>query len=205
MHSDEKLIMIGRVIPSAYYWILSILLFATSLYLVYQHNVLLHHPLLTYSDHTLTHSDHILNDTSSPKNQWFAIQLNQQPIRYFNRIQQIQPLKIMHCLQSITLGDLLKIQVITDSICHVKIEKMPVADRIALHIPLSLNHCTQEELTHIKGIGPSLAQRIIKGRPWKHVQDLIRLKGVGIKKLNKITPYLTLKSYPLIYNRFHTM
>jgi len=54
---------------------------------------------------------------------------------------------------------------------------------------LDLNTATERELQSIKGIGPVLAERIIAGRPYKTVDDLIKVKGIGPKKLEKIRPY----------------
>lgn len=36
------------------------------------------------------------------------------------------------------------------------------------------------------GIGPVLARRIIESRPYRSVDDLIRVKGIGAKKLEAI-------------------
>ena len=54
---------------------------------------------------------------------------------------------------------------------------------------LDLNTATEKELQTIKGIGSVLATRIIAGRPYKTVDDLIKVKGIGPKKLEKIRPY----------------
>jgi DNA uptake protein ComE-like DNA-binding protein len=42
----------------------------------------------------------------------------------------------------------------------------------------------------IKGVGPVLAERIIAGRPYKTVDDLLKVKGIGSKKLEKIRLYV---------------
>lgn len=55
---------------------------------------------------------------------------------------------------------------------------------------LNLNTATEEELQTIKGIGRVLAARIIAGRPYKTVDDLLKVKGIGAKKLEKIRPYV---------------
>jgi len=54
---------------------------------------------------------------------------------------------------------------------------------------LDLNTATERELQSIRGIGPVLAERIIAGRPYKTVDDLLKVKGIGPKKLEKIRPY----------------
>ena len=55
---------------------------------------------------------------------------------------------------------------------------------------LDLNTVSKEKLMFIKGIGPVLAERIIAGRPYKTVADLLKVKGIGSKRLEKIRPYV---------------
>jgi competence protein ComEA len=54
---------------------------------------------------------------------------------------------------------------------------------------LDLNTASKKELQSIKGIGPVLAERIIAGRPYRTVDDLLKVKGIGPKKLENIRPY----------------
>ena len=54
---------------------------------------------------------------------------------------------------------------------------------------LDLNKATQRDLESIPGIGPALASRIIAGRPYITLDDLISVKGIGKKKLEKIQSY----------------
>jgi len=54
---------------------------------------------------------------------------------------------------------------------------------------VDLNTATGKELQSIKRIGPILAERIIAGRTYKTVDDLIKVKRIGPKKLEKIRPY----------------
>ena len=54
---------------------------------------------------------------------------------------------------------------------------------------IDLNTATEKELQSIKGIGPVLAERIIAGRPYRTVDDLLKVKGISPKKLEKIRPY----------------
>ncbi|MDP2681331.1 MAG: helix-hairpin-helix domain-containing protein [Deltaproteobacteria bacterium] len=58
---------------------------------------------------------------------------------------------------------------------------------------LDLNTATEKELQSIKRIGPVLAARIIAGRPYKSVDDLQKVKGIGQKKLEKIRPYFVVR------------
>ena len=54
---------------------------------------------------------------------------------------------------------------------------------------LDLNTANEKELQSIKGIGTVLAERIIAGRPYRTVDDLLKVKGIGPKKLENIRPY----------------
>jgi len=55
---------------------------------------------------------------------------------------------------------------------------------------LDLNIAGKEKLMLIKGVGPVFAERIIAGRPYKTVDDLLKVKGFGSKRLEKIRPYV---------------
>jgi competence ComEA-like helix-hairpin-helix protein len=57
---------------------------------------------------------------------------------------------------------------------------------------LDLNTASKKELQSIKGIGPVLAERIIAGRPYRTVNDLLKVKGIGPKKLENIRPYFVI-------------
>ncbi|RKY36814.1 MAG: endonuclease [Candidatus Omnitrophota bacterium] len=58
---------------------------------------------------------------------------------------------------------------------------------------IDLNSAAPKELQTIKGIGPVLSARIIAGRPYKTVDDLLKVKGIGVKTLEKICPYFVVK------------
>ena len=65
-----------------------------------------------------------------------------------------------------------------------------------LREPINVNNATVIELDDLPGIGPTLAQRIIDYRrahgPFKSINELINVKGIGPKKLAGMRPYVIL-------------
>ena len=53
---------------------------------------------------------------------------------------------------------------------------------------INVNTATQAELEALPGVGPVIARRIIEGRPYRSVEDLERVKGIGKKRLEEIRP-----------------
>ncbi|MBU4344206.1 MAG: helix-hairpin-helix domain-containing protein [Proteobacteria bacterium] len=58
---------------------------------------------------------------------------------------------------------------------------------------LDLNTAGKEELMSISGIGPVLSARIISGRPYRSVDDLLKVKGIGTKRLKKFRTYFLVR------------
>ena len=60
--------------------------------------------------------------------------------------------------------------------------------------PVDINKATVEGLTAIPGIGKVMAQRIVAWReehgPFRRVEDLMKIKGIGEKSFDKIRPYV---------------
>jgi DNA uptake protein ComE-like DNA-binding protein len=61
---------------------------------------------------------------------------------------------------------------------------------------LDLNSATKYDLMSISGVGPVLSARIIAGRPYKTVDDLLKVKGLGPKRLKKLRPYFDVRTSP---------
>ncbi|MEZ4605233.1 MAG: ComEA family DNA-binding protein [Deinococcales bacterium] len=55
---------------------------------------------------------------------------------------------------------------------------------------LSLNEATGLELETLPGVGPAMAQRIIKARPFYRIEDLLKVQGIGEKTLENLRPYI---------------
>jgi competence ComEA-like helix-hairpin-helix protein len=61
--------------------------------------------------------------------------------------------------------------------------------------PVNLNAATSEELQQVPGIGPATAGKILQMRKtygaFKSVDDLLAIRGIGPKRLEKMRKYLT--------------
>jgi len=59
---------------------------------------------------------------------------------------------------------------------------------------IDINHATAGDFEKLPGIGPALAKQIVvyreKHGPFRRVEDLMALKGIGIKKWKAIRPYV---------------
>lgn len=61
--------------------------------------------------------------------------------------------------------------------------------------PVDVNAADEARLQTVPGIGPALAKRIVEFRaqhgPFKNVDDLLKVRGIGEKSLAKLRPFLT--------------
>jgi len=80
---------------------------------------------------------------------------------------------------------------------QVEKEKKPLVVRnkkTALTERIDVNRATAEELRRLPGIGPTLSQRIVEARakqPFRKVEDLRRVRGIGAKTLERLRPYVS--------------
>ncbi|GGR59707.1 competence protein ComEA [Deinococcus seoulensis] len=56
---------------------------------------------------------------------------------------------------------------------------------------VNLNTATPEQLEALPKVGPSLAAKLIAGRPYRSLADLDRVKGVGPSTLKTLTPLVS--------------
>ena len=68
---------------------------------------------------------------------------------------------------------------------------------VALAGTININKANQKELESLPGLGASKAQAIVDYRkqngPFKSVDDLVKVKGIGAKTLDKFRPNITVK------------
>jgi competence protein ComEA len=68
-----------------------------------------------------------------------------------------------------------------------KVAKAPAA-------AIDINKATAHELQKLPGIGPGLARQIVAYRekhgPFRRVEDLMVIKGIGFKKWKEIRPFV---------------
>jgi len=66
--------------------------------------------------------------------------------------------------------------------------------------PIDLNTATSEQLQQVPGIGPSTADKILQMRKsygaFKSVDDLLAVRGIGPKRLEKMRKYLVVGKAP---------
>ena len=66
--------------------------------------------------------------------------------------------------------------------------------------PININTANAEELQLVPGIGPATAEKILQMRKsygaFKSVDDLVAIRGIGKKRLDKMRKYLTVGKVP---------
>jgi competence protein ComEA len=84
-----------------------------------------------------------------------------------------------------------------DALKAVKPAARKVADGTkkgdALKEPIDVNHATATELQRLPGVGPAMSSRILlvrEQRPFRSVDELRRVPGIGAKTLEKLRPFV---------------
>ena len=75
-------------------------------------------------------------------------------------------------------------------------QKPMVTQESLLAAKIDINNADEKMLTNLPGVGPTTASRIHEYRkvngPFKSVDDLLKVKGIGPKVLDKIRPFVTI-------------
>jgi len=88
---------------------------------------------------------------------------------------------------------------VTPTAAKVSMSLPPGKKEAALSELIDVNTADAAELRKLPGIGPKLSQAIVDERqraPFKSVDDLHRVHGIGGKTLDKLRPYVTVSSEP---------
>lgn len=67
----------------------------------------------------------------------------------------------------------------------------PASPKLAPGQKVSLNSASLAELESLPGIGPKKAQAIIDGRPYKAIEDVMKVKGIKQGTFGKIKDHIT--------------
>jgi competence ComEA-like helix-hairpin-helix protein len=66
-------------------------------------------------------------------------------------------------------------------------------DRLAAWgAPVDINRAPVDELASLDGIGPKLGARIVAARPFRTVEELAKVRGIGRRRLARLRPRLFL-------------
>ena len=88
---------------------------------------------------------------------------------------------------------LFPLSLVGDEVAHQKLNQ-------ASAVVLDINQATAEDFATLPGIGPKLASQIVAYRerhgPFRRVEDLLAIRGIGPKKWRAIRPYLRVGAAP---------
>jgi len=83
---------------------------------------------------------------------------------------------------------------------HYQLGRMAGTQLLTLGLPLELNTASADDLKALPGIGPALAQAVVNYRatygPFKKIDDLLQVSGIGPKKLENLRPHLVISESP---------
>lgn len=79
---------------------------------------------------------------------------------------------------------------------HVTFNFMGNPEELLRRQKINLNTATEQELTKLSGVGPGTAKKIIAYReqsgPFKAIEDLKKVKGIGAATFKKLAPHITI-------------
>jgi competence ComEA-like helix-hairpin-helix protein len=82
--------------------------------------------------------------------------------------------------------------------CALLITSGALAKKVPPAAPLDLNTATAPQLSQLPGIGATTAKAIVQFRqksgPFERVNDLLAIRGISARKLERIRPYVTVST-----------
>lgn len=89
-----------------------------------------------------------------------------------------------------------RLKSVEDSVKNIKSKKNKKEQALEGKV-ININLATKEELMALPGIGETMAERIIAYRidhnGFKKIEDIMKVKGIGKKKFEKLKKYITVK------------
>lgn len=79
-----------------------------------------------------------------------------------------------------------------DPLTHGELVIVPARPGVDGTPRVGLNGASLEALQSLPGVGPAIAAKIVAGRPYMSVDDLLRVPGIGPKTLERLRPRLGL-------------
>lgn len=69
---------------------------------------------------------------------------------------------------------------------------VPLRSAVGGRERISINSAAADELDELPGVGPVMASRIIEERPYSRLEELLRVKGIGEKTLDRLRAHVRL-------------
>ena len=83
--------------------------------------------------------------------------------------------------------------------CAAKRTRMSGSSRLAFGLKLDLNNDNTKDLQSIAGIGEKMASKIISKRPFQSIDSLREIKGIGERKIRRLSRYLRVDKAPILW------
>lgn len=97
--------------------------------------------------------------------------------------------------QQLGTGERLSVRLVDGQVVEITKSELPAHERILLGIPLDPDRMTRRDWESLPGVGPRLAEEIVKDRQnngaFGSLEGLLRVKGIGVKRLATWRPYFS--------------
>jgi comEA protein len=81
-----------------------------------------------------------------------------------------------------------------ESLYYAEKKRSNPLETVSFQKKVDINEASQKELIALPGIGPELSKRILdfrkKNGKFLAIEDLRKVKGIGVKKFNKMLPFI---------------